>query len=172
MKIPLSTIVICRKTPDNESRARSQRRQTRMPVRASAGPVPVPLATRTGTPSGIGQTEPARPAYSYATELDVSIGHARRTTMVPGSGMRIVGLIVALGCLVAAPQLHAERMNHSGDQGNHERMSHQGGHHYDHRRYAGGGYDGGDVNPYGPPPMVYAPAPAPGVSLFMPLRLR
>ncbi|WP_240674593.1 hypothetical protein [Burkholderia stabilis] len=86
--------------------------------------------------------------------------------------MRLVGLIVALGCLVAAPQLHAERMNHGGDHGNHAHMTHQGGHHYDHRRYQGGGYDGGDDYAYGAPPLVYAPAPAPGVSLFIPLRLR
>ncbi|ALX11862.1 hypothetical protein P350_10035 [Burkholderia cepacia JBK9] len=104
--------------------------------------------------------------------MDVSIGHARRTTMAPRSGMRLAGMIVAIGCLVVAPQLHAERMNHGGDQGNHEHMKHQGGRHYDHHRYGGDGYYGGEDDAYAAPPLVYAPAPAPGVSLFIPLRLR
>ncbi|MDN7903334.1 hypothetical protein QZM18_04220 [Burkholderia diffusa] len=87
--------------------------------------------------------------------------------------MRLVGLIVAISCLLAAPQLRAESMNHGWDEGNHARMRHQDGRHYDH--YQNGGHDGYNVDEeyaYGTPPMVYAPAPAPGISLFIPLRLR
>ncbi len=105
--------------------------------------------------------------------MDVSIGHARRTTMAPRSGMRLVGLIVAIGCLFAAPPLHAERMNHGLDQGNHARMTHQDGRHYGHYRNGGDdGDDGDEEYAYGAPSMVYAPVRAPGISLFMPLRLR
>ncbi|WP_254217995.1 hypothetical protein [Burkholderia multivorans] len=104
--------------------------------------------------------------------MDVSVGHARRNTMAPRSGMRLVGMIVAFGCLVVAPQLHAERMNHGWDKGNHARMTHQGGRHYDHHRHGGDGYYDGEDDAYAAPPMVYEPAPAPGVSLFIPLRLR
>lgn len=49
--------------------------------------------------------------------------------------MRLVGLIVPFGCLVGAPQLRADRMNHGWDRGNHAGMTHQGGRHYDHLRH-------------------------------------
>ncbi|WP_243771610.1 hypothetical protein [Burkholderia sp. D-99] len=51
-------------------------------------------------------------------------------------------------------------------------MTHQGGRHYDHHRHGGDGYYDGEDDAYAAPPMVYEPAPAPGVSLFIPLRLR
>ncbi|HFT8010404.1 TPA: hypothetical protein ACU9T0_006129 [Burkholderia cenocepacia] len=86
--------------------------------------------------------------------------------------MRLVGLIVAFGCLVIAPQLHAERMNRGWDQGNHARVTHHGARHYDHHRHGVDDYYDAEDDVYAAPPMVYAPAPAPGVSLFIPLRLR
>ncbi|WDD90390.1 hypothetical protein Bsp3421_000226 (plasmid) [Burkholderia sp. FERM BP-3421] len=104
--------------------------------------------------------------------MDVSIGQSRRTTMVPRSGTRLAELIVAISCLVAATPLHAERMNHGGTPGNHAHVTHQGGRHYDRHGYGSGGYYGGDDYVYGAPPLVYAPVPAPGVSLFIPLQLR
>ncbi|AOI40542.1 hypothetical protein WG70_04530 [Burkholderia oklahomensis EO147] len=105
--------------------------------------------------------------------MDVSVRHARRDTTAPRSGMRIVGLIVTIGCLVVGPQLRAERMNHRGERAGHARMTHQAGRHYGrHRSGADDGYYGDRDYANGAPPVIYAPTPAPGIALFIPLRLR
>jgi hypothetical protein len=113
------------------------------------------------------------PNRTQENMMDVSIKHACRHATASRSVMRIVGLIVAVGCLAAAPQLHAERMNHGGGQAGHAHVAHQAGRHDGgHRWGGGGGYYGDEDYAYGAPPMIYAPAPAPGIDLFLPLRLR
>ncbi|CAB3744406.1 hypothetical protein LMG24238_07258 [Paraburkholderia sediminicola] len=55
---------------------------------------------------------------------------------------------------------------HQSDHGNRQAYQHHGD---DHRR---GDYYGNQDYVYAPPPVVYAPESAPGISLFIPLQFR
>lgn len=84
-----------------------------------------------------------------------------------------VGLALAIGCLVAAAPPHAEdRYRGHGEQHGQRHDSRP----YHHGGYRGGGGGGGYYEDqdyaYGAPPVVYAPQAAPGINLFIPLRIR
>ena len=57
-------------------------------------------------------------------------------------------------------------LGHQSDHGNRQAYQHPGN---DHRR---GDYYGNQDYVYAPPPVVYAPESAPGISLFIPLQFR
>lgn len=61
---------------------------------------------------------------------------------------------------------YQHNQGHQSDHGNRQAYQHPGN---DHRR---GDYYGNQDYVYAPPPVVYAPESAPGISLFIPLQFR
>ncbi|MCP2088982.1 UNVERIFIED_ORG: hypothetical protein J2Y81_005069 [Paraburkholderia sediminicola] len=61
---------------------------------------------------------------------------------------------------------YQHNQGHQSDHGNRHAYQHPGN---DHRR---GDYYGNQDYVYAPPPVVYAPESAPGISLFIPLQFR
>lgn len=91
----------------------------------------------------------------------------------PAKGRRItllgaLGVSIAVGSLIATDPLRAEGARHDAGQHNAAHGTREASRHDDHRRggnYSNGGYDYG----YMAPPVVYAPAQEPGISLVLPL---
>lgn len=82
-------------------------------------------------------------------------------------GKIMIGLALAamIGGIEAAPALAKD--DHKRVERHDNRRSGPRGHGYDRGRYVHGrGY----YDPYGyaPPPVIYAPAPQPGISVFLP----
>lgn len=100
-------------------------------------------------------------------------------TRAPGSGitrarcLRTVGVALAAACIFTTAPLRAEDA-HRGGGGQQHSQGHaprQAARHGD-RGHGGGGYGHGDQGygyGYDAPPVVYAPAVAPGINLFLPL---
>lgn len=85
-----------------------------------------------------------------------------------------LGLALAILCMLAPSAVRAEP-EHRGNQVEHEHGRHdvrhdtyrrEGSRHYDGYRGGRGDYE------YRAPPVVYAPQPSPGISLFLPLEFR
>jgi hypothetical protein len=94
------------------------------------------------------------------------------TTRKPGNGsMRTrsanaLGLALAIACILTTPPLRAEdahraEQQHSQGHAPQQVYRHEDRHHSDN-------YHNQDYA-YGAPPVVYAPAVVPGISLFLPL---
>jgi len=95
------------------------------------------------------------------------------TTRKPGKGsMRAgcasaFGLALAIGCVLTTPPLRAEDAHRGAQQQHSQGYAPRQVYRHDDRRHDNH-YNNQDYA-YGAPPVVYAPAVVPGISLFLPL---
>ncbi|MCG5076545.1 hypothetical protein [Paraburkholderia tagetis] len=77
------------------------------------------------------------------------------------------GFALAIGCILTTPPLRAEDAHRGGQQHSQRHAPRQQVYRHEDQRH-GNNYNNQDYA-YGAPPVVYAPAVVPGISLFVPL---
>lgn len=94
-----------------------------------------------------------------------SITWAKRVRWTAGNILLVLAVVSVIGGLSLGPALGEENDRRQGqqDRGGHAQDRHDNRNRHDDR-------DRRDYQPiYAPPPVVYVPAPSPGISFFFPL---
>lgn len=103
--------------------------------------------------------------------METAIRQVRAKGSLRGQCLRALCLCVAAGYLVTTLPLHAEGVRNDARPHGIDHASRNTYRHGDFRRGGYSGYGTYDYD-YVAPPVIYAPAPAPGVTLFLPLQFR